>query len=106
MIVTMVTGCCVDLVHTYIDKDSMDVVRMFPLKKDTPAVSYRGGGGGIFKIDLFHLTLLTVQQLTLLCIILNANQRTKIGGGLGMWPLKTNKKAPKCTGITTYYVCV
>ena len=45
MIVTMVTGC-VDLVYTYIDKDSMDVVRMFPLKKNTPAVSYRGGGGG------------------------------------------------------------
>ena len=45
MIVTMVTGC-VDLVYTYIDKDGMDVVRMFPLKKNTPAVSYRGGGGG------------------------------------------------------------
>ena len=78
MIVTMVTGC-VDLVYTYIDKDSMDVVRMFPLKEDTPAVSYRGGGGGGGRYNLFHLTLLTVQQLTLLCITLNANQRTKIG---------------------------
>ena len=65
-----------DLVYTYIDKYGMDVVGMFPLKKDTPAVSYRGGGGGgggIFKIDLFHLTLLTVQQLKLLCIIQNIN---------------------------------
>ena len=69
-----------DLVYTYIDRYGMDVVGMFPLKKDTPAVSYReggGGGGGIFKFDLFHPTLLTVQQLTLLCITLNANQRTK-----------------------------
>ena len=67
--------------YTYIDKDSMDVVRMFPLKKNTPAVSYRGGGGRRYSIefDLFHLTLLSVQQLTLLCITLNANQRTKSG---------------------------
>ena len=79
-----------DLVYTYIDKDSMDVVGMFPLKKNTPAVSYRGGGGG-GRYNLFHLTLLSVQQLTLLCIILNANQGTKIGGGLRVWPLKTNK---------------
>ena len=65
---------------------------MFPLKKDTPAVSYREGGGGGGRYNLFHLTLLTVQQLTLLCIILNANQGTKIGEGLRVWPLKTNKK--------------
>ena len=32
--------------YTYIDRYSMDVVGMFPLKKDTPAVSYREGGGG------------------------------------------------------------
>ena len=72
----------------------MDVVGMFPLKEDTPAVSYRegGGGGGIFKFDLFHLTLLTVQQLTLLCITLNANQRTKNGEGMRTRLLKTNKK--------------
>ena len=83
-----------DLVYTYIDKYGMDVVGMFPLKKDTPAVSYSegGGGGGIFKFDLSHLTLLTVQHLTLLCITLNANQRTKNRGGLRKWPLKTNKK--------------
>ena len=82
----------------------MDVVGMFPLKKDTPAVSYREEEeGDVFKIDLFHLTLLSVQQL---CIILNTNQRTKKGGGLRTRPLKTNKKAPKCTGITTHYVCV
>ena len=66
--------------YTYIDRDGMDVVRMFPLKKNTPAVSYReGGGGGRGRYNLFHLTLLTVQQLTLLCITLNANQGTKIG---------------------------
>ena len=35
-----------DLVYTYIDKYGMNVVGMFPLKKNTPAVSYRGGGGG------------------------------------------------------------
>ena len=35
-----------DLVYTYIDKYSMDVVGMFPLKKNTPPVSYREGGGG------------------------------------------------------------
>ena len=45
MIVTMVAGY-VDLVYTYIDRYGMDVVGMFPLKKNTPAVSYREGGGG------------------------------------------------------------
>ena len=82
-----------DLVYTYIDRYSMDVVRMFPLKKNTPAVSYReGGGGGGGRYNLFHLMLLTVQQLTLLCITLNTNQGTKIREGLRVWPLKTNKK--------------
>ena len=91
-----------DLVYTYIDRYSMDVVRMFPLKKNTPAVSYREGGGGGGRYNLFHLMLLTVQQLTLLCITLNTNQGTKIRGGLGMRPLKTNKKLCKHTRITTH----
>ena len=81
-----------DLVYTYIDRYSMDVVRMFPLKKNTPAVSYREGGGGGGRYNLFHLTLLSVQQLTLLCITLNTNQGTKIGGGLRTRLLKTTKK--------------
>ena len=84
-----------DLVYTYIDRYGMDVVGMFPLKKNTPAVSYSEGGGrgGIFKFDLFHPTLLTVQHLTLLCITLNTNQRTKNGEGMRTRLLKTNKKA-------------
>ena len=77
----------------------MDVVGMFPLKKDTPAVSYREEeGGGIFKIDQM---LLSVQQLTFCILHWTQIEEQKSGEAWerGCW------KPTKCAGITTHYVC-